>query len=64
MSRAELVVLAGILLTGLGMVLVFAGILVPGAFFPGVYLVGAGLLVLAAGALLAAGGRRGRLPAG
>lgn len=61
MSRAEIGVLAGVLLTGLGMVLVFAGLLTPSAFFPGVYLVGAGLLVLAASGLLAAAGGRGQL---
>ena len=47
-----LVLPAGLALVTLGMALVAFGVVATGLFFPGVYLLGIGLLTAAAGALL------------
>jgi hypothetical protein len=59
---ARLAVLAAILLTVLGMMLVIGGVLMTGLFLPGVVLIGIGLLAFAVAAVLEAPGR-GRLTA-
>jgi hypothetical protein len=44
---------AGIVLLGLGMALIIGGVVVPGLFMPGVYVLVLGFIVLFAAALLA-----------
>jgi hypothetical protein len=60
----QFAVLAAILLTVLGMMLVIGGVLMTGLFLPGVVLIGIGLLAFAAAAVLEAPGRERLTAAG
>jgi hypothetical protein len=53
MSNTTRLVLGGVALVTVGMILVFAGIMVAGLFLPGALLIAAGMLVLAGGGVLA-----------
>lgn len=48
----HIVLLAGLALSTLGMAIAFVGILSPGLFYPGIYLIAAGLLVVAIAGVL------------
>jgi hypothetical protein len=52
MTHADPAVLAGIGLTGFGMMLVIGGVLATGLMLPGVVLIGIGMLAFAAAAVL------------
>ena len=50
--KADIAMLAGLLLTALGMAVTIIGVIAPGFFFPGVYLLGLGLAACAVGGVL------------
>lgn len=56
-ERAELILLAALIVTTVGMALITFGVVVPTLFFPGVYLLAFGLIATGAGALLRLFGR-------